>query len=256
MSPRPVVVIESSPEDRGADSSHRADRRWWRGYPSRFLPGYGLISYSYRYLTSPSNGVYPWRPRWGQSIIRRGVSVGVVDSRGSEPWVLGGHGYERASWVMVLHQSGLICRGVLAFLFRLAVVPYPTSVGFVRVVPVRFLSRQHVLRGSNSRTVYLVSSLLHLCSIQHLSSSALLSSIFLVVSSLCGFHLSAVKATSSFHWLAPAGIHSQWICPSHNNSLLISCPLFISICTSHNVTVTQSCFLLTHIPVATRGHSG
>lgn len=122
--------------------------------------------------------------------------------------------------------------------------------------------------------MYLVSSLLHLCSIQHLSSSALLSSIFLVVSSLCGFHLSAVKATSSFHWLAPAGIHSQWICPSHNNSL-ISCPLFISICTSHNVTVTQSCFLpLTSpwqheatlvryhgsfsqkYPVATRGHSG
>jgi len=64
MSPRPVVVvIESSLEDRGADSSHRADRRWWRGYPSRFLPGYGLISYSYRYLTSPSNGVYPWRPQ-------------------------------------------------------------------------------------------------------------------------------------------------------------------------------------------------
>lgn len=29
MSPHPVViVIESSPEDRGADSSHRADRRW------------------------------------------------------------------------------------------------------------------------------------------------------------------------------------------------------------------------------------
>lgn len=104
------------------------------GIPSRFPAGYGLISYSYRYLTSPSNGVYPRRPRWGQSIIRRGVSVGVVDSRGSEPWVLGGHGYERASWVMVLHQSGLICRGVLAFLFRLAVVPYPTSVGFVRVV--------------------------------------------------------------------------------------------------------------------------
>lgn len=84
----------------------------WRGYPSRFPPGYGLISYSYRYLNSPSNGVYPWRPQWGQSIISRGVSVGGVDSRGSEPWVLGGHGYERASWVMVLHQCGLICLGV------------------------------------------------------------------------------------------------------------------------------------------------
>jgi len=208
----------------------------WRGYPSRFPPGYGLISYSYRYLNSPSNGVYPWRPQWGQSIISRGVSVGGVDSRGSEPWVLGGHGYERASWVMVLHQSGLICLGV-SILVSGGPLPYQ-----------RWLCP--------SRSVYLVSSLLHLCSIQHLSSSALLSSIFLVVSSVGGSLLSAAKATSSFHWLAPAGRHSRWICPSHNNSLLISCPLFISICTSHNVTVTQSCFLLSHIPVATRGHSG
>lgn len=184
--------------------------------------------------------------------------MGVVDSRGSEPWVLGVHGYERASWVMVLHQSGLICLGV-SVLVSGGPLPYQ-----------RWLCP--------SRSVYLVSSLLHLCSIQHLSSSALLSSIFLVVSSVGGSLLSAAKATSSFHWLAPAGRHSRWICPSHNNSLLISCPLFISICTSHNVTVTQSC---NHVsssltspwqheatlvryhgsvshkyPVATRGHSG
>lgn len=135
---------------------------------------------------------------------------------------VGGHGYERASWVMVLHQSGLICLGV-SVLVSGGPLPYQ-----------RWLCL--------SRSVYLVSSLLHLCSIQHLSASALLSSIFLVVSSVGGSLLSAARATSSFHWLAQAGRHSRWICPSHNNSLLISCLLFISICTSHNVTVTQIMF--------------
>lgn len=138
-----------------------------------------------------------------------------------------------------MHQSGLICRGVLAFLFWLAVVHYPTSVGFVRVA-LCILSHPYCISVQSS--IYPLRPCYRL--------------IFLVVSSLGGSLLSAAKATSSLHWLAPAGIHSRWICPSHNNSLLISCPLFISICTSHNVTITQSCFLLSHIPVATRGHSG
>lgn len=142
---------------------------------------------------------------------------------------------------------------VLAFLFGSAEVPYPTSVGHVRVVPIRSSAG---CKSSGFQTFVLCLIQLHPCLVQHLSFSALLSSI------LSWWHHPSMDPSvrGQGDVLLPL-VGSGWyilavdLSKSQQPSSPSLATLFISICKPHNVTITQACIFLSHIPMATRGHS-
>lgn len=159
--------------------------------------------------------------------------MGVVDSRGSEPWVVGVHGYKRASWVMVLQQSGLICLGVSVWVSG-GPLPY-------QCWPCPSRSVSHPIASLFSPAPILFSlALFHP---------------LLVASSLDGsVRARPRRCPPPTGWLRLVYTRGG---PVQVTTTLLSslATLLISICKPHNVTITQACIFLSHIPMATRGHS-